>query len=497
MKIKFKNGYTVEVDNKHLSGLTKAEVVNMAKNLVNKSIADSKKINDMFEPIDTFKTFDFLNKTRNGFKVVKAYADTNDNRMHVIAYRPDDDSYIICLGYNADDGTWNQGRYDYTNFGNAEADLKHDYDVEEFELSSVNTEDGCHTEDACGAKPVKDTPIEFTEELGFATTPISIGRKVSKKDGHILDPISFSKLLDYLETDLDYDLETQVNSWVSGEGYTSPQTINKIVNKYGEFKKELELVDDEDFNDRVDGIIIKIDELTDTVNKTTPAATTEKTEETVVEEPKVVEAKKEPEQTVVEETKVEEVKEEPKPAPKQKPVIVKTKTVEKKTAPKPIEQPKVEIKKEVTTESDEDLINVDELFSDFDDEVTDSVAVKDVPVGGETIHASVEPAPGTSFNKTMIVRGNSRALSPDDDESRFGRRLLLNEFDDVKKTLEYDIKNAATVKRTTPKHLLHLGMDKYKELIEYFNVPGLESKYNELKTLYNDLFYNGYYLGMR
>lgn len=86
----------------------------------------------MYEPIRTFKTFAFLDKTKDGYEVVQAYEDLKDNRMHVIAHRPSDDTYIVCVGYNADDGTWNQGYYDYDTFKQAETRLLSDYDVDYF-----------------------------------------------------------------------------------------------------------------------------------------------------------------------------------------------------------------------------------------------------------------------------------------------------------------------------------------------------------------------------
>ena len=88
-----------------------------------------KSVKDMYEPIETFKTFEFLDKTKQGLKVVEAYEDLDDGRMHVICYRPADKTYLIGLGYNADNGTWNQGRYDYKTFGEAEKALKEDYNV--------------------------------------------------------------------------------------------------------------------------------------------------------------------------------------------------------------------------------------------------------------------------------------------------------------------------------------------------------------------------------
>ena len=94
-------------------------------------------INDFLEPISSFKTFKFMEKTRQGLEVVKAFKDQRDSRMHVIVHRPSDNSYIIGLGYSPDDGTWNQGRYDYKSAGDAETALRKEYNVVPFELEEV------------------------------------------------------------------------------------------------------------------------------------------------------------------------------------------------------------------------------------------------------------------------------------------------------------------------------------------------------------------------
>ena len=165
-----------------------------------KTKKDSKKIKDMFEPIETFKTFEFLGNTKNGLKVVEAYEDLDDGRMHVICYRPSDKTYIIGLGYNADTGVWNQGRYDYRNFSDAEKMLKQDYNVDIYEPDLTVFE---------GKTQIEDAPINFTEELGFAITPTAINKLVSKKNGQALNPSALKKALNYLETDLDYDIEVR------------------------------------------------------------------------------------------------------------------------------------------------------------------------------------------------------------------------------------------------------------------------------------------------
>lgn len=120
----------------------------------------------MYEPIRTFKTFAFLDKTKDGYEVVQAYEDLKDNRMHVIAHRPSDDTYIVCVGYNADDGTWNQGYYDYDTFKQAETRLLSDYDVDYFvKPDKVEEKEEVKVEE----EPVTDAKadeLRFAEKFG-------------------------------------------------------------------------------------------------------------------------------------------------------------------------------------------------------------------------------------------------------------------------------------------------------------------------------------------
>lgn len=80
-------------------------------------------LKEVYEPADTFKTFKFIDKTEQGFDVVKVFQDTDDNRLHIIAKRPKGD-FVVGLGYNPDKGYWNQGRYDFTSQENAEKYFK-------------------------------------------------------------------------------------------------------------------------------------------------------------------------------------------------------------------------------------------------------------------------------------------------------------------------------------------------------------------------------------
>lgn len=411
-----------------------------------------KAVKDMFEPIETFKTFDFLDRTRQGFKVIQAYEDLDDGRMHVICYRPSDKTYIIGLGYNADTGVWNQGDYDYRTFGDAERTLKRNYNVDMYEIDLSKFEDKVK---------VEDTPIEFTEELGFAVTPTAIKKFVSKKDGHILDPRAFSKTLSYLENDLDYDIDVRANNWSKATPDMQPM-IDRTIQKYDEFVDELDKIDDTQFNDRAQAIIDKVELLKTivyNVDDTSPDVN--------------------PEEDKLENTKTT----------KGTTPVVKEKVTEKYTV-----KPFPDINKE-----DEDEIPIEDACKDeaCHDADVDDIYIEDVPFAGATIHASVEGAPEHSFNKSMIVRGNSRALSENPKDAEYGRRILNGEYEDVKQTLLYDIAHAGDVAAATPKYLLRMGMEKYKEIIDLYNVPGLEQEYAELVRLYNKLYYNGYYLGVR
>lgn len=120
------------------------------------------KCKDFLEPISSFKSFRFLNKTKQGFKVIKAFRDLDDDRMHVIAYRPSDDTYIICLGYSPETGYWNQGRYDFTSYESAEKRLKNDYNVVEF-----NFKDKTEVEDTDEEIVIKKDSQKETKDLTF------------------------------------------------------------------------------------------------------------------------------------------------------------------------------------------------------------------------------------------------------------------------------------------------------------------------------------------
>lgn len=126
--VRIKDTYEVVIDN--CENMTNAEIKKTALEVI--KLIQRKEVKDMYEPISSFKTFKYLDKTRQGLDIVKVFEDLKDNRMHVICHRPSDDTYIIGLGYSPDDGTWNQGRYDFSSLNEAETYLKKDYKVKEF-----------------------------------------------------------------------------------------------------------------------------------------------------------------------------------------------------------------------------------------------------------------------------------------------------------------------------------------------------------------------------
>lgn len=556
MKIKFKNGYSVEINDSYLKTMSKQEIYNKAKKIVDRMVKDA----DNDGPVIIVKKV----KTPNGFKVVVIKNDTitGIKRFNSDCEEEAQDFYDrLADKYNLDE----EG---YENYGNTKIAATAKYFNEQLQDSvsrikdksvknyvsykyksddgkihgitftpSKNSPDECNvlidynpdtkkckkiikgipnhrsalkilentvgTVHAMDSKEVKDAPIEFTEELGFAVTPTTIKKFVSKKDGHILDPRAFTKALGYLETDLDYDIDVKGPKWADPDNMvTDPRMVNKIMKRYDEFVAELDKIDDDDFNDKVQEIIDKVDVLKQVVygiDDTGPDVSSEEDDfdEEIIEEAKEEPVIEEPVKEVVKKTVEKTVK----PAPK------KEAPVEEVVEEKIEETPVIKLsgnKKEIPLNEEEDDfgfedVNIEDGCKDeaCSDEDIDDVYIEDVPLGGATIHASVEGAPDHEFNKSVIVRGNSRALAEDKKEAEYGRRLLMGEFDDVKETLKYDKSHAGDVVAVTPKYLLHMGMEKYKEIIDLFNVPGLEDKYKELLKLYNDLFYNGYYLGVR
>lgn len=483
MKIKFKNGYSVEINDSYLKIMSKQEIYNKAKKIVDRMAKDA----DNDGPVIIVKKV----KTPSGFKVVVI---KNDTITGIKRFNSDCEEEAQDF-YDRLADKYNLNEEGYENYGNTKIAATAKYFNEQLQDSvSRKTKD---------SKKVKDTPIEFTEELGFAVTPTTIKKFVSKKDGHILDPRAFTKALGYLETDLDYDIDVKGPKWADPDNMvTDPRMVNKIMKRYDEFVAELDKIDDEDFNDKVQEIIDKVDVLKQVVygiDDTGPDVSSEEDDfdEEIIEEAEEKPVIEEPVKEVVKKTVEKSVK----PAPKKEAPVKEV--IEEKIE----EQPVIKLsgkKKEIPLNEEEDDfgfedVNIEDGCKDeaCSDEDIDDVYIEDVPLGGATIHASVEGAPDHEFNKSVIVRGNSRALAEDKKEAEYGRRLLMSEFDDVKETLKYDKSHAGDVVAVTPKYLLHMGMEKYKEIIDLFNVPGLEDKYKELLKLYNDLFYNGYYLGVR
>ena len=67
-------------------------------------------VESLTEDIEEKAEFDDV--TAQGYKIVDKYKN-KWNRAYAIAHRESDDTYIVCLGYDATKGTWAQGRYDF------------------------------------------------------------------------------------------------------------------------------------------------------------------------------------------------------------------------------------------------------------------------------------------------------------------------------------------------------------------------------------------------
>lgn len=88
-------------------------------------------LEERYEPYSSFKTFEYKDKTEQGYDVVKVFRDLDDDRVHIIFHRTKPGDYNIGLGYSLDDGVWNQGRYNFNSVEDAEEILKGKYNVED------------------------------------------------------------------------------------------------------------------------------------------------------------------------------------------------------------------------------------------------------------------------------------------------------------------------------------------------------------------------------
>lgn len=88
-------------------------------------------LEERYEPYSSFKTFEYKDKTEQGYDVIKIFRDLDDDRVHIIFHRTKPEDYNIGLGYSLDDGVWNQGRYNFNSVEDAEEILKRKYNVED------------------------------------------------------------------------------------------------------------------------------------------------------------------------------------------------------------------------------------------------------------------------------------------------------------------------------------------------------------------------------
>lgn len=156
--IKIEDTYEVEIND--CDNMSEEEINQTALDVV--KVIKRKEVRDIFEPISSFKTFKFLEKTAHGLEVVKAFEDLKDHRMHVIVHRPSDDTYIVGLGYSPDDGIWNQGRYDFRSFEKAKEALDKEYTVKEFVKEEVGD---IKVEDKPSNSPEETISITYNERL--------------------------------------------------------------------------------------------------------------------------------------------------------------------------------------------------------------------------------------------------------------------------------------------------------------------------------------------
>lgn len=212
--VKVKDTYELVIDN--AENMTDAEIKALAKDIVKQ--IKRKETKDMFEPINSFKTYKFIDKTRGGLEVVKAYRDLRDNRMHVIVHRPSDGSYIIGLGYSPDDGTWNQGRYDFDTFEEALNALKENYRVEEFTKPAAEQEvEDVFVEDIPVNSPEESVDITYTEKLKGGKNALTYGMiETAFKDRAKDDGKTFKAYIDVVIDSLKDDI-ANAEYLVSGE----------------------------------------------------------------------------------------------------------------------------------------------------------------------------------------------------------------------------------------------------------------------------------------
>lgn len=186
------------------------DIVNDCLKILNKKEVSVK---DFYEPINSFKSYKYLDKTRQGLEVVKVFEDLRDHRMHIIAHRPTDDSYIIGLGYSPDDGTWNQGRYDFSSLEAAEKALRKEYIVKTFEKEVGDT----FVKDIPVNSPEEEVNITYTEKLKGGKSALTYGMIESAfKDRNKDDGKTFEAYVDVAIESLKDDIQN-AKYLVSGE----------------------------------------------------------------------------------------------------------------------------------------------------------------------------------------------------------------------------------------------------------------------------------------
>lgn len=193
-------------------------------------------LNEFYEPLDSFKTFEYAKKTNQGWDIVKAYKDLEDNRVHVIAYRPKRGDYAVGIGYTPDGGHWNQGWYDFSTIDDAEEALLSDYSVVEISLDAYKPElkEDTLSEEACASEGCKEGKLKESAELSNSPYRKLIGEYFNfSTDFDFLDIVA--SILDRVENfEDDEDINQAINDeliftaeqWTTIMHYCTPQDAN-------------------------------------------------------------------------------------------------------------------------------------------------------------------------------------------------------------------------------------------------------------------------------
>lgn len=227
---------------KEIDGTHDGEVVSMDSNgeIVAKegNPEEEEEMDESFEPISSFKTWAFSDKSKDGYKVVKTFKD-EDGRLYVIlnvgksGVRP----YAIGLGYNPDDGVWGQGVYDFPTADDAEEWLKYHYAVRPFKRKA---NEGIDDEIKgylawCKEKGLRPQEYSSLERYSKEVKPEKKECKEPKADKNLREGVSDSPYKDIIAEHFDYTVNFDFLDIVSN--------IIDRIDDIDEFKDEDEIYD--------------------------------------------------------------------------------------------------------------------------------------------------------------------------------------------------------------------------------------------------------------